>query len=71
VVFHGHAHHGTFRGKTAGGVPVFNVSLSLVRQEGAGEMYFVYEVPIPDDAAPEPPATMEPAPAASGAPESA
>jgi Icc-related predicted phosphoesterase len=71
VVFHGHAHHGTFRGKTAGGVPVFNVSLSLVRQEGAGEMYYVHEIAIPEDAAPEPPATMEPAPAASGAPESA
>lgn len=71
VVFHGHAHHGTFRGKTSGGVPVFNVSLSLVRQEGVGEMYFVYEIPIPDDAEREAPATMEPAPAASGAPESA
>lgn len=67
VVFHGHAHHGTFRGKTAGGVPVFNVSLSLVRQEGVGEMYFVYEIPIPQDAE----EAMEPAPAASGAPESA
>jgi Icc-related predicted phosphoesterase len=67
VVFHGHAHHGTFRGKTAGGVPVFNVSLSLVRQEGVGEMYFVYEIALPQDAAEE----MEPAPAASGAPESA
>jgi uncharacterized protein len=44
VVFHGHAHHGTFRGKTAGGVPVFNVSHSLVRQEGVGEMYFLYDV---------------------------
>ncbi|HEX8675089.1 MAG TPA: metallophosphoesterase [Longimicrobium sp.] len=58
VVFHGHAHHGTFRGKTAGGVPVFNVSLSLVRQEGVGDMYFVYEIPIPQDAV----ETMEPAP---------
>src|SRR5690606_21011438 len=26
VAFHGHAHHGTFSGKTPGGVPVFNVS---------------------------------------------
>ena len=67
VVFHGHAHHGTFRGKTAGGVPVFNVSLSLVRQEGVGEMYFVYEIPIPQEAV----ETTEPAPAVSGAPESA
>jgi uncharacterized protein len=44
VVFHGHAHHGTFRGRTAGGVPVFNVSHALIRQEGAGEMYFLYDV---------------------------
>jgi Icc-related predicted phosphoesterase len=71
VVFHGHAHHGTFSGKTAGGVPVYNVSLSLIRQEGVGEMYYVYEIPIPPDAEREPPATMEPAPATSGAPESA
>lgn len=46
VCFHGHAHLGTFRGATAGGVPVFNVSHNLVRQEGAGEMYFLYEIPL-------------------------
>jgi uncharacterized protein len=45
VVFHGHAHHGTFRGKTPGGVPVFNVSHALLRQENVGEMYFLYDVP--------------------------
>jgi Icc-related predicted phosphoesterase len=71
VVFHGHAHHGTFQGKTAGGVPVYNVSLSLIRQEGKGEMYFLYDIPIDQDARREVPATMEPAPATSGAPESA
>lgn len=71
VVFHGHAHHGTFRGKTPGGVPVFNVSLSLIRQEGEGEMYYLYEIPIPGEAGRESPATREPAPATSGAPESA
>jgi len=48
VAFHGHAHHGSFRGETPGGVPVFNVSLSLLRQEGVGEMYFLYEIPLPD-----------------------
>jgi uncharacterized protein len=47
VAFHGHAHHGTFRGTTPGGVPVFNVSLSLIRQEKVGEMYFRYDIPIP------------------------
>jgi Icc-related predicted phosphoesterase len=71
VVFHGHAHHGTFQGKTAGGVPVYNVSLSLIRQEGKGEMYFLYDIPIDQDAQREVPATMEPAPVTIGAPESA
>ncbi|MDB4952290.1 MAG: Metallophosphoesterase [Gemmatimonadetes bacterium] len=47
VAFHGHAHHGTFRGHTPGGVPVFNVSHALLRQEKVGEMYFRYEIPIP------------------------
>lgn len=47
VVFHGHAHHGTFRGTTPGGVPVFNVSHVLLRAEGAGDMYFLFDVPLP------------------------
>jgi Icc-related predicted phosphoesterase len=32
VAFHGHAHHGAFAGETSSGVPVFNVSLPLLRQ---------------------------------------
>jgi Icc-related predicted phosphoesterase len=32
AVFHGHAHRGRPEGKTAQGIPVFNVSLSLLRQ---------------------------------------
>ncbi|HET6230302.1 MAG TPA: metallophosphoesterase [Longimicrobiaceae bacterium] len=58
VVFHGHAHHGTFRGRTPGGVPVFNVSHVLVKKEGA-PMYFLYEIPLPEpagDAEPQEPA---------------
>lgn len=31
AVFHGHAHHGRFRGQTARGAPVFNVSLPLLQ----------------------------------------
>ncbi len=31
AVFHGHAHHGRPEGRTRTGVPVFNVSMSLVR----------------------------------------
>ncbi|HEX6924309.1 MAG TPA: metallophosphoesterase [Longimicrobiaceae bacterium] len=46
VAFHGHAHHGTFEGRTAGGVPVYNVSHHLIRREGRGDMYFVYEIPL-------------------------
>ena len=30
AVFHGHAHHGAPEGKTAGGTPVYNVSLPLL-----------------------------------------
>ena len=32
VVFHGHAHRGQPEGKTAAGVPVYNVSIQLLRQ---------------------------------------
>ncbi len=42
VVFHGHAHHGAFSGKTSGGVPVFNVSLPVLKREGKD--YFLFEV---------------------------
>jgi Icc-related predicted phosphoesterase len=50
VAFHGHAHHGTFRGTTPGGVPVFNVAHTLVKKEGEGDMYFRYDIPLPADA---------------------
>jgi Icc-related predicted phosphoesterase len=50
VAFHGHAHHGSFRGETTGGVPVFNVSLDLIRREGMGEMYYLHEIPLPTGA---------------------
>jgi Icc-related predicted phosphoesterase len=32
AVFHGHAHHGQPEGRTAGNVPVFNVSQTLMRE---------------------------------------
>lgn len=47
VVFHGHAHHGTFAGKTPGGVPVFNVSMVRVREDAKAELFYVHEIPIP------------------------
>lgn len=43
VAFHGHAHSGTLRGMTLGGVPVFNVSLPLLRKDRPGAMYFLYD----------------------------
>ena len=47
VAFHGHAHSGTLRGSTLGGVPVFNVSLPLLRKERPGAMYYIYDVSAP------------------------
>ena len=35
AVFHGHAHNGTADGKTATGVPVYNVSAPLLQKSGA------------------------------------
>ena len=32
VVFHGHAHHGSPEGRTAGGAPVYNVSMALLQR---------------------------------------
>jgi Icc-related predicted phosphoesterase len=47
IAFHGHAHSGVFRGATPGGVPVYNVSLPVIRREGIGRMYYVHELPLP------------------------
>lgn len=44
AAFHGHAHHGSHRGQTATGVPVYNVSLPLMRQESPDHPYLVLEV---------------------------
>ena len=34
VVLHGHAHHGSYRGVTPGGIPVFNVARHVLQAEG-------------------------------------
>ncbi|HEX8906877.1 MAG TPA: metallophosphoesterase [Longimicrobiaceae bacterium] len=65
AVFHGHAHHGTFRGKTPGGVPVFNVSHVLLRKEGVGDMYYLFDVPLEEPGTTG--AQAQPAPAAAAA----
>ena len=47
AVFHGHAHRGQPEGKTAQGVPVFNVSLSLLRHAYPDRPPFrVFEVAV-------------------------
>lgn len=46
VVFHGHAHSGAFHGSTPAGVPVYNVSLPVLRREGLGRMYYVHELQL-------------------------
>jgi Icc-related predicted phosphoesterase len=47
AVFHGHAHSGALEGRTKGGVPVYNVSLPLLRARlSAGAPFRVLEVPV-------------------------
>ena len=43
LAVHGHAHHGALAGKTKGGVPVWNVSLPVLREAGRGP-YLVLDV---------------------------
>jgi Icc-related predicted phosphoesterase len=45
VVFHGHAHHGALEGATPGGIPVFNVSLPLLRAAGMAFRLFTVQAP--------------------------
>jgi Icc-related predicted phosphoesterase len=42
AVFHGHAHHGRYEGRTHGGVPVYNVALPI--EKPSGKLYTVVEV---------------------------
>jgi Icc-related predicted phosphoesterase len=44
AVFHGHAHHGRLEGRTRAGVPVFNVSLPLMRQRSPDQPFRLIEV---------------------------
>lgn len=46
VVFHGHAHHGTFEATTPGGIPVYNVAAPIL--DGRGEKFFVWTVNVTD-----------------------
>jgi Icc-related predicted phosphoesterase len=44
AIFHGHAHHGTYEGKTTKGTPVFNCCLPLVQKMKPEEPYALVEV---------------------------
>jgi Icc-related predicted phosphoesterase len=44
VVFHGHAHHGTYEGKTTKGTPVYNCCYQLVKRENPEQPYALIEV---------------------------
>lgn len=46
VVFHGHAHTGSFRGTTPGGVPVYNVSFPVLERDD--RLFFVWEAERPE-----------------------
>ena len=44
VVVHGHAHRGALDGKTTGGVPVYNVALTLMQQQSSPRVFRVSDV---------------------------
>jgi Icc-related predicted phosphoesterase len=50
AVFHGHAHHGRPEGRTSTGAPVFNVSMSLMRELFPDRPFRVVEVRMPPPA---------------------
>ena len=52
AALHGHAHHGVPEGRTSTGVPVYNVSLPLLRAVLGGRPPFrLLEIPVPQEAA--------------------
>jgi Icc-related predicted phosphoesterase len=61
AVFHGHAHRGTAEGRTATGVPVYNVAMPLLaRLNPDRPPYLIVELPIDSDAGAPPPGTTAP-----------
>lgn len=53
AVFHGHAHHGRAEGRTRQGVPVYNVSLPLLRHAGPDAIPFrLLEIAVNEPAGP-------------------
>ena len=48
AVFHGHAHHGRPEGRTTKDVPVFNVSMSLMRELWPDRPFRIVEIDLTD-----------------------
>jgi hypothetical protein len=46
AVFHGHAHHGTARGATSNGIPVYNVSLPLLVASDPAQPLCIVDVAV-------------------------
>ena len=47
AVFHGHAHNGTYEGRTSGGIPVYNVSHGLLKKSHPnGTSYHLMELSV-------------------------
>lgn len=44
AVFHGHAHHGAYQGKTRAGIPVFNVAMPLMTKLHPDQRFALLEV---------------------------
>lgn len=53
AVFHGHAHHGRPEGRTRTQVPVFNVSMSLLRESMPEKPYRLIEVSTTEASSPD------------------
>ena len=59
AIFHGHAHRGAHTGKTAAGIPVYNVALPVMRQLDANALPIkIIELPVAPCAPPEPAAAV-------------
>ncbi|HET9596614.1 MAG TPA: metallophosphoesterase [Anaeromyxobacteraceae bacterium] len=48
AIFHGHAHHGTLEGRTARGIPVYNVAMPLLKK-AFDRRFRVIEIPDPSE----------------------
>jgi len=58
LVVHGHAHHGNPEGRTATGVPVYNVSMPLLAATFPDQLPFrMFEIPVVSEAAAAAPVT--------------